>query len=387
MTANQYLLLNKDCIIATFALAPISAPGLEYLGGGMYTTVDIEVHNSSIYETVVGSQSLDDFLYSRKAPQHREHVRKLFSYLNLDHIRTFLDITYGLSLTDTLWVKPLSSPVTWAQVNLYDHEFSEDIAQFALTGVGLPSVQLAETSPEFNTDGVLPKCWVRNKADGTIKLVKGSTAYLGYHNAGFEPCAEFYASQVAKQMRLCSYVEYDVVNINGSISSVCPLFTSSAQAYIAMARLLSAGGKRGIEYLKILDGYNFLERYLDIVFFDCVVCNTDRHMGNFGILADTETYLPISMSPIFDNGMSLGCLWMPDNEKGIIAYTADDRPALMPNDNFIVTGRRLLNSQRYAALERLKGWTIPKHPLYNWPDLKYEAMNELLQHQVRGILG
>jgi len=45
-----------------------------------------------------------------------------------------------------------------------------------------------------------------------------------------------------------------------------------------------------------------------------------------------------------------------------------------------------LNDRRRAALERLRGWTIPKHPKYNWPEWKYEAMNELLQHQVREIL-
>ena len=61
-------------------------------------------------------------------------------------------------------------------------------------------------------------------------------------------------------------------------------------------------------------------------------------------------------------------------------------PCLQPDFGFIDTGKALLNEQRRAAIERLRNWEIPKHPMYNFPAEKYEAMNDLLQHQIKKIL-
>ena len=46
------------------------------------------------------------------------------------------------------------------------------------------------TSPEFTTDGALPKAWRR--IDNSVFLFKGSTAYLKASNGGNEPYSEYY---------------------------------------------------------------------------------------------------------------------------------------------------------------------------------------------------
>ena len=46
-------------------------------------------------------------------------------------------------------------------------------------------------------------------------------------------------------------------------------------------------------------------RFADIFFFDAVIFNTDRHMGNFGYLVDNETNEIAGAAPIFDNGYGL----------------------------------------------------------------------------------
>jgi hypothetical protein len=38
--------------------------------------------------------------------------------------------------------------------------------------------------------------------------------------------------------------------------------------------------------------------------FDALILNTDRHLGNFGMLIDNESQKLIKAAPIFDNGLS-----------------------------------------------------------------------------------
>ena len=64
---------------------------------------------------------------------------------------------------------------TWAEFNLYDNPFSETMAEIAFTGHGKFDPRKASTSPEMTTNGMLPKCWVR-EADG-IYLYKGGTGF------------------------------------------------------------------------------------------------------------------------------------------------------------------------------------------------------------------
>ena len=42
-----------------------------------------------------------------------------------------------------------------------------------------------------------------------------------------------------------------------------------------------------------------------MLLFDAVIYNTDRHLGNFGLLVDSKTNKIIRPAPIFDNGNSL----------------------------------------------------------------------------------
>jgi len=52
-------------------------------------------------------------------------------------------------------------------------------------------------------------------------------------------------------------------------------------------------------------GFEQLESFCDMLAFDALVCNTDRHFTNFGVLRDNATGLPVGLAPIFDNGRAL----------------------------------------------------------------------------------
>ena len=68
---------------------------------------------------------------------------------------------------------------------------------------------------------------------------------------------------------------------------------------------MSKGGINAVtDYYKKLGDEHF-DKLIDMFVFDAVVCNTDRHFGNFGVLVDNYTNKIIDNAPIFDNGLSL----------------------------------------------------------------------------------
>ena len=61
------------------------------------------------------------------------------------------------------------------------------------------------SSPEYTTNGALPKCWRR--IGGEIVLFKGGSE--GAANTGREPQSEFHAAQVAATRRPVLYPDFD----------------------------------------------------------------------------------------------------------------------------------------------------------------------------------
>ena len=125
---------------------------------------------------------LEDWLASRSAPVGRHFIRNLMDSLGLNinsssYSRRVLEISRGLSLNDVYWVVSDGFTGTWAECNLYDNRFSEAMAEIAFTGRGRLDPRKASTSPEMTTNGMLPKCWVREE-DG-IYLYKGGTGADG----------------------------------------------------------------------------------------------------------------------------------------------------------------------------------------------------------------
>ena len=184
---RSYELLNQDDVVAAFDIV-----GFHVRSVTRYRTGNVQIFNPVVYRNAIGAIPLQVFLTTRRAPGHRAYMDELFRKLNFEDLVTYLNLTYGLSLIDTLWIRPKGSEISWSDVNLFDNRFSEGIARYALTGSGLEGLQFDRPSPEFTTDGALPKAWTRDK-NGVIYLRKSSTAYLGFRNAGYEPYAEYYA--------------------------------------------------------------------------------------------------------------------------------------------------------------------------------------------------
>jgi hypothetical protein len=247
------------------------------------------------------TEGVYNWLQSRFIPKNRRFVENLLSLLDheTNKLISLLTVTMGLSLTDDYWiVQKDRKELQWKSFNLYTNTFSETLALLAFTG-NSNKIDGISSSPEFTTNGMLPKCW-RRRDDGTIYLYKGGTS--GSVNAGLEPYSEYLAAQVAEVLGI-KHVPYTLEKWKGNLCSVCPIFTSEDISYVPMH--LAYPNVRGTDLLKLADNEGFLEDLLGIVLLDAMILNSDRHFGNFGMMRNNLTGKFVGLAPAFDHGMSL----------------------------------------------------------------------------------
>ena len=298
--------------------------------------------------------------------------------MNEKDTKGILDIFKGLSLNDCYWVVDEDFRGTFDSVNLYDNHFSRTLAYIAFTGYGSLIRSTFRSSPEFTTNGMLAKCWKRES--GKILLYKSGTE--GFSNSGNEPYAEYYVYQVAQAMGLDA-VSYNLRKYNGRLCSVCELFTSKDVSFVPASRLISKGGINAVtDYYKKL-GDSYFDKLIDMFVFDAVVCNTDRHFGNFGVLVDNHTNEIIDTAPVFDNGLSLWGYAMENELDDISDYVNTRVPAAY--SDFIDFAKHYMTDSQRQKLRKLQNFKFKKHPRYNWSNKRLKTVENVI-HERAAIL-
>lgn len=326
---------------------------------------------------VANDETLWTWLTRRIVPKHRHYIQMMLGNLGImqKDTRAIIEMCKGLSLNDVYWVVPDGFSRAWKDFNLYDNPFSKTLAVMAFTGGFRGEFNPAReetTSPEFTTNGMLAKCWRR--IDGNVLLYKSGTE--GASNTGFEPYSEFYASQIAEAMGL-DHVAYGLERFKGRLCSTCPIFTSDRYGYVPAGRVVSR------------DEALADPRFADIFFFDAVIFNTDRHMGNFGYLVDNDTNEIVGAAPIFDNGYGLFSLAMfcpgqrHDEFNDLRKFVNRVAPALYDKWLGFPGG---VSVRMRGCLERLRGFRFKHHKYYNLPVDRLHAIEDFLRKRVYEIL-
>ena len=322
----------------------------------------------------VSDENLWKWLSRRVVPRNRRNVDALMAATGLDsrNVRGIIEICRGLSLNDVYWVVPNDFKGKWKDFNLYDNEFSQAIALTAFNGMG-SSVERLDwiSSPEFSTNGMLAKCWRR--INGKVCLFKSGTE--GAANTGFEPYSEYYASQIAAAMGL-NHVEYSLNKFKGYLCSTCNIFTSDKFGYLPAGRILS------------VDEALNDERFANIFFFDAIIFNTDRHLGNFGNLVYNYKNEIVGVAPIFDNGYGLFslALYRPgdklDEFSDLTKYVSRVKPALYSKWLGFPGG---ITKTMLERMKALKGFRFKRHKYCNLPQDRLSAIEKFLQKRILQI--
>ena len=329
----------------------------------------------------VDGEGVLSWLKSRVIPQNREFVDKILSVYGLTHnnISGIIQLCKGLSLNDSYWITDLNFNGKFTDYNLFKNSFYKALSLIAYTGHGSVKPNGFSSSPEFTTNGMLRKGW--RKINGTVKLYKGGSS--GAANTGNEPYSEFYAAQIAATMGL-NHVPYTLSKWKGCLCCVCELFTDINHSFVPMWRFCKTTSIKEIaEYLQNM-GEDYFNAFSDMMIFDALIYNTDRHLNNFGLMVDNMTNRPYAFAPIFDNGLSLFNFAMADDFADLETYAMSRLSAFsVPFDEI---AKEFISSRQKEQLHRLQTFKFIRHTRYNLPAARLKALARFIQKRAKNLL-
>lgn len=394
---EQYALQSKDTPLVDFSLYEET----NYYDGVASSAYRIKINKVYEEHHALLPKNLSDitgenvlaWIKHRKAPKNRQFIRDILSSINDGpNPLKYVDVTYALSLNDAYWVQHKNWKKDWATCNLYDNPFNESLAYVAFTGCSHRITGLI-TSPETTTDGQLKKCWQRRQ-DGIYLLKGDDTSYRAEGRT--QAMQEWYAAQVAEVIGF-RYVPYFLEEFHHQdghreIICTCPLFTSSDEGFVDAATYYKAKGVDVHEMdLQLLPGQIMLanafgkEAYADMMIYDSLICNVDRHLGNYGYLVDNNTGEFTKPAPLFDNGLSLLYQASRPDLENMDTYLQNvaNQGVFMPFD----TGVKYFVQKRHLeGLRKLTSFQFKRHPRYNIAEPTIKKMEYMVQYRARRAL-
>ena len=256
------------------------------------------------------------------------------------------------------------------------------LANIAFTGYGSSVRTSVVSSPEFTTNGMLPKCWRRKS--GKIYLYKGGT--VGASNTGNEPYSEYYAWQIAQILSM-NAIEYNIAKWKSRLCSKCEIFTSKDISFVPVGNIVKQGGMQAvIDYYGTLDS-KYRDMLEDMFVFDAVIANTDRHFGNFGFLVDAATNTLKAPAPLFDHGNSLFNFASPiemESKDDFINFADVQAPVCY--SNFFSVAKSCMKSRHREGLRHLLNFKLKKHPRYNLSSKRLKYIEIAVQKRASLLL-
>ncbi len=125
----------------------------------------------------------------------------------------------------------------------------------------------------------------------------------------------------------------------------------------------------------------------DMIVFDAVIFNTDRHYGNFGFLVDSRTNKIIAPAPLFDHGNALLNLAGVDalkNKDSILRYAKNQMPCVY--DDFVAEAKKVMTHEHKNHLRKLLNWEFKRHSRYNLSPERLELVAYAVQQRAAELL-
>ena len=175
--------------------------------------------------------------------------------------------------------------------------------------------------------------------------------------------------------------------MQGYLCSACELFTSKDRAFLPVGRLVSKGGLPAVRAYCASLGKSYVEALSDMLVFDAVICNEDRHFGNFGFLIDTHTNQIVEPAPLFDHGLSLFCFAGKDDWE-IMESLDRYVETLMPRtyEDFFAEAKAVMTERHREMLRHLLTFRFKRHPTYNLPAKRLNLIEKQIQKRARLLL-
>ncbi|MGM9570286.1 MAG: HipA domain-containing protein [Phascolarctobacterium sp.] len=302
MSVTKYHLMNKNRILATVALSPAG-----YITDVLFIETP-EAFPVGVYTDKTDKliDNLNQWWRSRIIPASRDGLRFILHLYNIESTALLSKRSLGLSLSDQYWINPENSDLTWDNVNFFANEFSKELGEaFFQQGSSRPAVN--PFTPDASSNGWLKKKWVR--INGKTYLAKAGSAPLLQ-----QPYNEVAADKILNALGI-SHVHYDIIMENKRPLCLCENFITPDTEFVPAHFVKDIVRKSNNDntythFLKCTEklGIPHVESYLEnMLCFDYLIENSDRHFGNFGFIRDVNTLKFLGPAPLFDNGTSLWC--------------------------------------------------------------------------------
>ncbi len=115
-----------------------------------------------------------------------------------------------------------------------------------------------------------------------------------------------------------------------------------------------------------------------------ITFNTDRHMGNHGVIFNTDTLKIIGIAPIFDENLSMLPYAEERDFANIGAYIKTREPAI--GTDFIQVAKALLTPAIRADLINLKDFHFTIYESDKFPASRVRTLEKIISRQIDGLL-
>ena len=352
--AFTYYLKIYDTILAQFRYE-------KTLGGFRACDLEIDPATSHLLPLNImqapNDVELNRFLESRRIPKGRVYLEEVLRPFGLAPTDTkgIIDLTRGVSVNDAYSVVPAGDDMKWETYNLFENDFDAILQVIAYTG-SIPEGVIGSGRPsDLTPSGTFPKTW--RKIDGKLVLYKAGSV-IAAPNYGKEPYAEALAWQVAQAGGFHA-VPYDLAEWQGKVCSTCALFNTEAVSFVPfdlcvpIDLLQLYDIERALEYFGSI-GEEAAQKFRSMAVFDSVIANTDRHVGNFGVMRENSTGRLVGIAPIFDNNVSLFTRYLDEQlQLGSILELCVGSPGML-DATLGVQGASLLEDIQRSQVDRLR---------------------------------
>ena len=289
-------LMCKDIPVASFSISEATGRIVS----------DLHIDNReylplSVYFSNGSSLIMQKWLDNRSVSANRKDIAAMLEAYHVETPSALSFKSLGLNLSDQYWFLPEGADFSWHDVNMFENDFTEQaFRMMANTGQ-------SNYTPDSSSNGDLPKFW---------KIEQGKRILYKEGSAPFDqqPYNEVFASCILDILEL-PHVSYSLVqNIEEEKAySVCETFVTVDTEYVPALEILNAVPKLNHEnnyqhFFRCAEALSIpvsRQEVDDMLLFDYLINNADRHYGNFGFIRDVQTRKFLGMAPIFDNGNSL----------------------------------------------------------------------------------
>ncbi len=234
---------------------------------------------------------------NRVIPETRKDFQRILVDSGFSSASDYAFANLGLSLSDQYWIRPIErTDLVWRNVNFFQNDFVFDMDILETTSSG----RQKSLTPNATSNGNLPKKWIIR--DSVRLLYKGASDPFRQ-----EPYNECVASRLLDAMKI-KHVPYTFDHG----FSVCPCFIDENTEFVPAWNVFNTElmEKNENEYtylMRVCDQYGISCRrdVQNMLAFDFLIVNGDRHYNNFGFIRDVNTLKFKGMAPIFDNGCSM----------------------------------------------------------------------------------